>query len=148
RLGEPLALLVALFGPAATRPLGAAARAAMTEGRWSVLRFAAAASDVLGPEQLVRLLDLRTPEGVEPFSEGLPSVVGGHLAQILRDVPGPRRLTLLTDLWEQVCGHGAVRRRRERLLASQGRVDRVADLRRRRARYVEDELTEVVRREL
>jgi hypothetical protein len=90
RLGDPPALLVALFGPAATKPLGAAAQAAIGEGRWATARFAAAASDVLGPEQLVRLLALRAPAGVDPFPDGLPSVVGTHLARVLR--AGPARV--------------------------------------------------------
>ena len=38
RLGEPAALLVALFGPEATKPLGAAALAAIDQGRWAALR--------------------------------------------------------------------------------------------------------------
>jgi hypothetical protein len=68
RLGDPVALLVALFGPAATKPLSAAVQAAIDDSRWAVLRFAVAASDVLGPEQLVRLLELR-PSGVDAVSE-------------------------------------------------------------------------------
>ena len=63
RLGPPPALLAALFGPDATKPLGAAALEAITAGRWPVLRYAVAAADLLGPEQLVRLLALRAPEG-------------------------------------------------------------------------------------
>jgi len=131
-LGPPLGLLVALFGPTATRPLGAAARAAIEAGRWPVLRFAAAASDVLGPEQLVALLDLRAPDGVDPFPDGLPSVVGGHLARVLAPVPRPRRLALLTDLWSRVCAAGAVRQRVARLRAARTRVSRLDEM---RARY-------------
>ncbi|HEX8628393.1 MAG TPA: hypothetical protein VF755_09515 [Catenuloplanes sp.] len=140
RFGDPPALLVALFGPTATRPVGAAARAAIDEGRWATLRFAAAASDVLGPEQLVRLLELRAPDGVDPFPDGLPSMVGGHLARVLREVSRPRRLELLTDLWEQVCAHGSARLRRERLRAAQGRPDLVDDLRARYERFEQDEV--------
>ena len=140
RLGDPPALLVALFGPAATKPLGAAAQAAIGEGRWAAMRFAAAASDVLGPEQLVQLLALRAPGGVDPFPDGLPSVVGTHLARALRAVPRPRWLALLTDLWRQVCADGSARLRRERLRGSQGRQDRADDLFARYERYEEDEL--------
>jgi len=131
-LGPPPGLLVALFGPTATRPLGAAARTAIEAGRWPVLRFAAAASDVLGPEQLVTLLDLRAPDGVDPFPDGLASVVGGHLARVLAPVPRPRRLALLTDLWSRVCATGAAERRVARLRAAQTRVSRLDEM---RARY-------------
>jgi hypothetical protein len=118
RLGDPPAVLVALFGPAATKPLGAAATAAIAEGRWAALRFAAAASDLLGPEQLVRLLAMRAPDGVDPFPAGLPSVVGEHLGRVLRSVPRPRRLGLLTDLWGQVATNCSARLRRVRLRES------------------------------
>ena len=147
RLGDPAALLVALFGTAATKPLGAAAQAAIDEGRWAALRFAVAVSDVLGPEQLVRLLALRAPDGVDPFATGLPSVVGGHLARVLRSVPRPRRLELLTDLWRQVCAAGSAWLRQERLHGSQGRQDRRDDLFARYARYEEDELRARLRAE-
>jgi hypothetical protein len=120
--------------------LGAAARAAIDEGRWAALRLAVAASDVLGPEQLVRLLALEAPQGVDPFPDGLASLVGHHLARVLRAVARPRRLELLTDLWGQVCAHGAARLRRERLPGSQGRQDRTNDLFTRLGRYEEDEL--------
>ncbi|GAA3726817.1 hypothetical protein GCM10022225_05010 [Plantactinospora mayteni] len=148
RLGDRRAVLVALFGPDATKPLGAAAQAVLDDGRWPVLRFAVAASDVLGPEQLVRVLELRAPDGIDPFPGRLPSVVGGQLTRVLREVPRPRRLALLTDLWQQVCADGATRLRRERLRASQGRQDRTADLTARYRRYEEDELTLRLRREL
>ncbi|MEN3608039.1 hypothetical protein AAH979_00680 [Plantactinospora sp. ZYX-F-223] len=148
RLGDRRAVLVALFGPDATKPLGAAAQAVLDKGRWPVLRFAVAASDVLGPEHLVRVLELRAPDGVDPFPVGLPSVVGGQLTRVLRGVPRPRRLVLLTDLWQRVCADGSTRLRRERLRASQGRQDRTADLTARYRRYEEEELTLRLRREL
>lgn len=148
RVGARAAVLVALFGPAATRPVGAAAGAAIRDGRWAALRLASAASDVLGPEQLERVLALDAPDGVDPFGRGAPSTVAEHLGQILATVPGPRRLGLLLDLWDQVCAHQARARRRERLRASQGRHDRVEDLRR-RYRHFDDELVlRQVRREL
>ena len=138
RLGPPATVLVALFGPDATKPLGAAARDAVAARRWPVLRYAAAASDVLGPEQLVRLLALTAPDGVDPFPHGLPSVVGAQLARLLRGVPRPRRFRLLTSLWEQVCADRPARRRTARLRA--GQVDRYDALRARYHRYEEDEL--------
>ncbi|MFY1690616.1 hypothetical protein [Plantactinospora sp. WMMB782] len=148
RLGDRRAVLVALFGPDATKPLGAAAQAVIDEGRWPALRLAVAASDVLGPEQLVRLLELRAPEAVDPFPNGLPSVLGGQLSRLLREVPRPRRVALLTDLWQQVCAHGSNRLRRERLRASQARQERTAELTARYRRYEDDELAGQLRWEL
>ena len=138
RLGPPATLLTALFGPDATRPLGAAALETITAGRWPVLRYAVAASDLLGPEQLVRLLDLRAPEGVDPFPAGLPSVAGAHLARVLRPLSPARRLRLLTDLWEQVGAAGLEQARRERLRDSQRRQSAYEDLRARAARFEDD----------
>jgi hypothetical protein len=142
RLGPPPALLVALFGPAATKPLGAATLETVAAGRWPVLRFAVAASDLLGPEQLVDLLALRAPEGVDPFPAGLPSAAGAHLARVLRPLSGARRLRLLTDLWEHVCGAGTARARRERLRASQRAETGHEDLRARAERFEQDEIVE------
>jgi hypothetical protein len=140
RLGERSSVLVALFGATATKPLGAAAQAAVDEGRWPALRLAVAASDVLGPEKLVELVRLRAPASVDPFPQGLPSLVGRHLTQLLSPFPGHRRLKLLMDLWDQVCADGLERQRRDRLRASQGRQDRMDDLLRRYWQYEEDEL--------
>ena len=61
RLGDRTGVLVALFGPRATKPVGAAATTALHDGRWGVLHLASAASDVLGPEQLERVLRLTGP---------------------------------------------------------------------------------------
>lgn len=140
RLGPPAALLAALFGPGATRPLGAATLDTITAGRWPVLRYAVAAGDLLGPEQLVRLLGLRAPAGIDPFPDGLPSVVGAHLGRVLGPLSGARRLRLLTELWEQVCAAGLARSRRDRLLASQRRRPDQADLRARAERIEHDEV--------
>ena len=140
RLGPPPALLIALFGPGATKPLGGAALAAIAAGRWPVLRYAVAASDLLGPEQLVRLLGLRAPDGIDPFPTGLPSVVGAHLGRVLRPLSGPRRLRLLTDLWEQVCAAGLAQARRDRLRDSQRRQETHDDLRARADRAEQDEI--------
>ncbi|MEV4639713.1 hypothetical protein AB0J80_20380 [Actinoplanes sp. NPDC049548] len=140
RLGPPAAVLTALFGPTATKPLGAATLDAIRAGRTPVLRYAVAASDLLGPEQLVRLLALRAPDGVDPFPEGLPSVVGRHLDRVLRPLPGPRRLALLTDLWEQACAAAAKRQRTERIVRSQRGPELVDALRERLEHYEEQQV--------
>ncbi|UQU62197.1 hypothetical protein COUCH_24525 [Couchioplanes caeruleus] len=137
RLGPPAALLVALFGPDATRPLGAETLAAIAAGHWAALRYAVAAGDLLGPEQLVEVLRLRAADGIDPFPLGLPSVVGDHLARVLRPLPRPRRLALLVSLWEQVCDALTERRRRERIRSSQTRRDLEQPLAERRERYEE-----------
>jgi hypothetical protein len=144
RLGAPAALLVALFGPAATKPLGAATLEAIAAGRWPALRYAVAASDLLGPEQLVRLLSLTAPTGVDPFPDGLPSVVAGHLGRALGAYSAARRLRLLIDLWEQSCAAGTQRLRRERLREGQGRQDRFEDLQERRKAMENDTLGRVL----
>ncbi|GAA3456949.1 hypothetical protein GCM10018962_87830 [Dactylosporangium matsuzakiense] len=145
-LGAPAAVSVALFGIDATRPLGAAATAAVAAGRWAALRFAVTAAEVLGPEQLVTLLGLTAPDGFDPFPDGLPSVVGTHLRQILDPLPRPRRLALLQDLWAAVCAQEEDRRHRARRRATQAGDDRVQQLRERHARYLDDEIVEAVRR--
>ncbi|MEV0344577.1 hypothetical protein AB0H88_02345 [Nonomuraea sp. NPDC050680] len=67
RLGERSGIVVALFGPATTKRVAAAAGQAMIEGRWPALQLASAASDLLGPEQLERVLALSTtPDQLEP----------------------------------------------------------------------------------
>ncbi|WP_426511050.1 hypothetical protein ACPPVO_10675 [Dactylosporangium sp. McL0621] len=145
-LGAPAAVSVALFGIEATKPLGAAATAAVADGRWAALRFAVAAAEVLGPEQLVALLDALSADGVDPFPDGLPSVVGEQLRQVLEAVPQPRRAVLLRSLWDEVCAHQEAERRRDRRRATQARTDRLDDLRRRFARYDDDAIVEAVRR--
>ncbi len=129
RMGDRRAVLTALFGPEATRPLGAAARAAVEARRWAALRFAVAVSDLLGPEQLVEVLALPAPADGDPFPDGLPSVVGGHLARVMAGVPRPRRLVLLTDLWARTGVELAVRARLERLRASQSRTTHLVETR-------------------
>ena len=138
RLGDRAGFLVALFGPAATRRVGAAAARAITEGRWAAVHLASAASDLLGPEQLERVLALRSPEGID-LIQGPASVLAQHLGRVLEPVPGPRRLELLADLWAQVTEHHASLARRARLLATQSRRSRVEDLRRRR-QHSDDQL--------
>jgi hypothetical protein len=138
RLGDRAGFLVALFGPAATKRVGAAATLAISEGRWAAVQLASAASDLLGPEQLERVLALVPAEGAD-LVQGPASALGLHLRRVLEPLPGPRRLELLLDLWAQVEEHRAGLARRERLLATQARRDRVADLLQRR-RHLDDEL--------
>ncbi|WP_181663272.1 hypothetical protein [Actinomadura madurae] len=137
RLGERSGFLVALFGPAVTKRVGAAAARAAEDGRWAALHLASAASDVLGPEQLERVLALEAPDA-DLAPDGPPSVLALYLRQVLGDVPGPRRLALILDLWARVLGHRDGLARRDARLATQGRRDRLDDLRKRR-RYDERE---------
>ncbi|WP_407562960.1 hypothetical protein [Streptomyces sp. 184] len=138
RLGDRAGTMVALFGPAATKRVGAAAARAVAEERWGTVRLASAASDVLGPEQIERILALTAPDGVDPVDGGTPSVLAGHLDRVLAPLPRPRRPALLTDLWDRVLDGHARQVRRERLLATQARQDRVAELTARRARFEEE----------
>ncbi|GAA4487566.1 hypothetical protein GCM10023191_015610 [Actinoallomurus oryzae] len=139
RLGDRAGFLVALFGPAVTRRVGAAAARAIGEGRWAALHLAVAASDTLGPEQVEQVLALRAPEGADLTPDGPPSALAHHLRQVLEPVPRPRRLELVLDLWAQVLEHHAGLARRERRLATQSRRDRIGDLRLRR-RHDDDEV--------
>lgn len=138
RLGDRAGFLVALFGPAVTKRVGAAAAQAMAEGRWAALHLASAASDTLGPEQLERVLALTAPDGADLIAGGLPSALAVHLRQVLEPINGPRRLELIVDLWARVSERHAAMARRERLLANQGRQGRVDDLRKRRAHYQDE----------
>jgi hypothetical protein len=144
RLGDRAGVLVTLFGPAATKPVGAAATAAVEEGRWSALRLASAASDVLGPEQLARVLALTAPDGAEPVPRGSASALADQLARVLVPFPGPRRLNLLVDLWDTVCARYAGERRRERLHATQVSPDPTG-LRQRYAQWGDEMLLDCVR---
>ncbi|WP_344592479.1 hypothetical protein [Actinomadura vinacea] len=148
RLGDRAGFLVALFGPAVTKRVGAAAARAIEEGRWSALHLAAAASDVLGPEQLERVLALEAPGGADLIAGGRPSVLAADLRRVLEPVPGPRRLELLLDLWDRVSAHHARLARRARLLSTQGRQDRLDDLRKRRAHFEDEVLLKTLRRAL
>jgi hypothetical protein len=145
RLGDRAGVLVALFGPRATKPVGAAAMAAVRDGRWGALRLACAASDLLGPEQLETVLALSAPAGFDPMSNGTASVLAGHLAAVLGPLSGPRRLSLLLDLWRQVCAEGERGQRRERLRAARGRHDRFEELLVRHRHFVDDQLLRQVR---
>jgi hypothetical protein len=138
RLGDRAGFLVALFGPAATKRVGAAASQAISEGRWAAVALASAASDVLGPEQLESVLALEPPADVE-MVPGPASALAQHLRQVFAPVSAPRRLELLLDLWAQVASHQAELARRARLLATQSRKSRTEDLRKRRKHH-DDEL--------
>lgn len=145
RLGERAGFLVALFGPAVTRRVGAAAARAIDEGRWAALHLAAAASDVLGPEQLERILALEAPEGADVISGGPPSVLGRQLMQVLGPMPGPRRLELIVDLWARVLEHHAGLGRRDRRSATQSRRSRIGDLRMRRRHHDDEHVLRLLR---
>jgi hypothetical protein len=148
RLGDRVAVLVSLFGPVATKPVGAAAARAVADGRWTVLQLASAASELLGPEQLEQVLALPEPPGAAAEPQGTASVLAGHLAHVLGGLSRPRRLALLLDLWRQVGEHHALERRRERRLAIHGRQDRLADLTRRYHQFIDDQVVASVRASL
>ncbi|MFI0482874.1 hypothetical protein [Actinomadura sp. 9N215] len=148
KLGDRAGFLVALFGPAVTKRVGSAAGRAVAEGRWAALHLAVAASDVLGPEQLERVLALEAAEDAGVIPGGPPSVLAEHLRQVLRPVPRPRRLDLILDLWARVLEHHAGVARRERRLATQSRRDRVPDLRKRRDHFDDELILSRLRTEL
>jgi hypothetical protein len=131
RLGDRAAVLVALFGPSATKRVGAAANAAIAEQHWAALQLASAASDLLGPEQLERLLALRAPDGIDPFPRGAASTLSDHLSRVLAGYPRPRRLALIISLWDHVCTRLVVRQRLDRRASTQVRADRIGKLRER-----------------
>ena len=102
RIGEPVAVLVALFGVRATKRVGAAALDALAHDQLSPLRLAVAASDLLAPEQLESLLALRAPPGTEPVPKGDAVVLGRQLASLLGPYTAKRRVALLRSLWDDV----------------------------------------------
>jgi hypothetical protein len=148
RLGERSGFLVALFGPAVTKRVGAAAARAAEDGRWAALHLAAAASDVLGPEQLEQVLALEAPDDADLTPDGPPSVLAQYFRQVFADVPPPRRLALVLDLWARVLERRTGLARREARLATQSRRDRVADLRKRRCHDDDERLLWRVRMDL
>ncbi len=131
RLGDRTANLVALFGPSATKPVGAAANTAVAEERWAALKLASAASDLLGPEQLERVLALRAPDGIDPFPRGAASTLSVHLSRVLAGYPRPRRLALIISLWDHVCARLLERQRLNRRVKTQTRADRIGKLKER-----------------
>ncbi|MBN6039973.1 hypothetical protein [Amycolatopsis sp. 195334CR] len=130
-LGDRAGTLVALFGPSATKRVGAAASAAIAEERWAALQLASAASDLLGPEQLEQVLALSAPDGVDPFPRGAASTLSEHLSLVLARYPRPRRLALILSLWHDVCARLVHRQRVDRRAATQVRPDRIDKLRER-----------------
>lgn len=139
RLGDRSSVLVALFGLSATKRVGAAAHTAISEGRWAALCLASAASDLLGPEQLERVLALRAPEGTDPFPRGDASTLARHLALVLDRYPKPRRLALVESLWRHVCDELAHRRDLAALADSQA-TDQLDGLRARHREHLDEPL--------
>lgn len=148
RLGERTSVLVALFGLSVTKRVGAAAHAAVREQRWAALQLASATSDLLGPEQLERVLELRAPESVDPFPCGAASTLAGHLSAVLEGYSRPRRLKLVISLWDHVCAMLDQQRRRQRLAASQVREDRIPRLRERHRSHFDEPMLSMLRWEV
>jgi hypothetical protein len=148
RLGDRAGLIVALFGPDVTKPVGAAAARAIQDGRWAALQLASGASDLLGPEQLEEVLGLTGTDGAESTTDGRPSVLADHLGQVLGPVSRARRLALLLDLWGAVIAHRATLARLERLRDIRGRQDRFTELRRRYEHLIEAEIVGQLRSEV
>ncbi|MFI6324447.1 hypothetical protein ACIBG8_43465 [Nonomuraea sp. NPDC050556] len=139
RLGPREGMLVALFGPTATKPLGAAAEAAIAAGRWGTLQLASAASDLLGPERLEQVLAL---DAGEPY--GMASTLATHLAGALGGYAERRRLDLLIDLCAQVQARSLEEERKRRRLATQGRQSRLPDIRKRWAHHEDDHTLQIL----
>ncbi|MEV8444213.1 hypothetical protein AB0425_43160 [Actinosynnema sp. NPDC051121] len=148
RLGERASGLVAMFGPSATKRVGAAAHAAVAEQRWAALWLASAASDLLGPEQVEQVLALRAPDGIDPFPRGAASTVADHLARVLTGYPRPRRLALVVSLWDHVCAHLVERQRADRRAATQTRADRIDKLRGRFRDHFDEAIVQRLTRDL
>ncbi|KOX19440.1 hypothetical protein ADK67_33380 [Saccharothrix sp. NRRL B-16348] len=138
RLGDRTVGLVAMFGPSATKRVGTAAQAAVAEQRWAALHLASAASDLLGPEQLERVLELRAPDGVDPFPRGAASTLADHLSRALAGYPRPRRLKLVISLWDHVCDLLAERQRVAHRAATQTRAERIDKLRERHRAHFDE----------
>lgn len=149
RFGERAGILVALFGPATTKRVAAAAGQAAIDGRWPALQLASAASDLLGPEQLEHLLTLSTAPGQpDPMGRVTPSALAAHLARVLSPFPRPRRLELLLDLWDQVAARQAEHQREQQLMDTQARQSRLPELTRRYRSHEDELLLDRVRMEL
>jgi hypothetical protein len=122
RLGPRDAVLVALFGSAATKRVGALAVEAVRDGAFSALRLAAAASDVVGAEKVEVLLRLRAPIGCTPVPAYPSAILAEHIAAVVGRFPERRRLTLLLSLWDGVVGWQ--RSEQARALARRRRVSK------------------------
>lgn len=146
RLGDRASTLVALFGPSATKPVGVSTNTAIVEHRWAALHLASAASGLLGPEQLQRLLSLRAPDGIDPFPHGAASTLSDHLSRVLTRYSQPRTRALIISLWEHVCAQLLERQRTARLASSQTRADRVDKLRARHRDHFDEPILRGCRR--
>jgi hypothetical protein len=145
RLGERAAVVVALFGPGATKPVGAAAGRAVDEGRWAAVHLASAASDLLGPEQLEQVLGWAAEPGTDPVPHGRPSDLARHLAVVLGPVAPPRRPRILRSLWDHVSAHQVTQVDHARLKAGQSPTDLVPELAARRQAHLDDRLLHEIR---
>ena len=146
RLGDRGAVLVSLFGLSATKRVGAAANEAIAEERWAALQLASAVSDLLGPEQLEQVLGLRAPEGTDPFPRGAASTLADHLSRVLTRYQRPRRLALITSLWQQVCAQLLNRQRLARLPTTQTTADHLERLRERHQQHFDEPIVRMVTR--
>jgi hypothetical protein len=144
-LGDRAGVVVALFGPGATKPVGAAAGRAVDEGRWAVVHLASAASDLLGPEQLEEVLGWPVAPGTDPVPHGRPSDLAGQLAVVLGPVAPARRPRVLRSLWDAVSARLSTVRDHERVRAGQSPVDRTGELADRRQAYLDRRLLARVR---
>ena len=140
KLGDRAAILVALFGLSATKRIGAAANAAIVQGRWAALQLASAVSDLLGPEQVEKVLDLRAPDGIDPFPRGAASTLAGHLSGVLTRYQRPRRLALVESLWHHVCDRQRHQTRLARLPSTQTRADKIGRLRERHRDHFDESI--------
>ena len=126
RVGERGAVLVALFGPRATRRVGKAAMDVLARGQCSSLRLAVAASDLLNPEQLEDVLALAAPAGTEPVPREHNMLALADQLQALLGPSAPRRrLALIRSLWDDVVRwqtSATVRARARRRRVSQARL--------------------------
>ncbi|WP_219460288.1 hypothetical protein [Nonomuraea rhizosphaerae] len=153
RLGDRAGVLVALFGVEATKPVAAAASAAIADGRWAALRLASAASGLLGAEQLERVLCLGADQAepgtplntADEGAEAAASTMAEHLGKVLGTYPRRRRLDLLLSLWAETATRQEANRRRARRLATQGKQSRQEELAARYARHEDDFLLQRVR---
>ena len=147
QLGDRSGILVALFGLSATKRVGAAANTAIAEHRWAALQLASAVSDLLGPEQLERVLDLRAPNGIDPFPRGAASTLSDHLSRILTRYRRPRRLALIVSLWQHVCAQLLDRQRLVKLASTQTRADQIGRLRERHRDHFDEPILQQLPRE-
>lgn len=97
-------------------------------------------SDLLGPEQLEQVLELRAPDGIDPFARGAASTLSEHLSRVLTRYARPRRLTLVVSLWHHVCTRRLDRQRLARLPSSQVRAERIDRLRERHREHFDGPL--------